>query len=41
MKALIGMDLSPALVRKMSNDCAFLSITEETGEGLEMLGFYH
>jgi hypothetical protein len=42
MKAIvviIGWTLPPALVREeMSNDRAFLSIIEEAGESLEMLG---
>ena len=44
MKALNDHRMDPSSCsrqEKMSNDCAFLSITEEAGEGLEMLGFYH
>jgi hypothetical protein len=39
IEVIIGWTLPPALVRKeMSNDRAFLSIIEEAGESLEMLG---
>lgn len=38
IEVIIGWTLPPALVKKMSNDRAFMSIIEEAGEGLEMLG---